>query len=168
MLRFETELKTIKQSDVYAQVTQTANKDLNLWLAAGLKEVQALRQCNWKVDDAVFFNSKKDRCHLLLVLQDKDKNAELDYVNMMYGALVNKRWTIYYLSFPNLVFERQYMTKSKQIPIPIPTLAKLAHQTVLNGYYNHDGSINDAYIDEAYTANVVARHKLFLKKIPSE
>jgi hypothetical protein len=165
--RFQIELKSIKQTKVYAEVQKTANRDLNLWLSAGLEEVEALHNCNWKVDDAVFFNTKKDRCYLLLVMQDKDSSAELDYVNVMYGALINDHWTVYYLSFPNLVYPREYITKSRHTPIPMSTLAKLAEETLANGYYNNDGSINDAYIDGAYTPEVVARHKVFLKKIRS-
>jgi archaellin len=163
--RFMEQMATNNKTQVYQLVRTKAEQSLKDWLNLGLRETQVLRDCNWKVDDGIFFNSKLNRCYLLLLLQDKDTNAELDYVYMMYGALINKKWTIYYLSFPNLVFPRTQITKSNHIPIPLTTLSRLSRAELLKEYYNSDGSINDSFIDRALTPDVIRRHEEFLENI---
>lgn len=162
-IMFEEQLKELKGTKPYQDVQASANASLNKWLADGLEDVQVLNDCNWKVDDAVFFNSKKDRCYLLLLIQDKDRNAELDYVYVMYGALEHDQWDIYFESLPGLVFPRDRYSKDKA-PVPLDTLSKASREEALRGYYKADGSINDEYVEKVYTADFKKRHEAFLKK----
>jgi hypothetical protein len=163
-VKFEEQLQANKTTKDYQQVQLQANSDLKKWLADSLEQVMMLKDCNWKVDEAIFFNSKRTRCYLLLLLQDKDKQAELDYAYQMYAALESNKWTIYFASFPNMVFPRERVTKSKNTPIPLVTLSTLARGELLRSYYKADGSINDTYIDEAYTTEVKQRQAEFLLK----
>jgi hypothetical protein len=160
---FEEQLNEVKGTKAYQDVQKSASDSLNQWLAAGLEEVQVLNDCNWKVDDAVFFNTKKDRAYLLLLLQDKDKEAELDYVYVMYGALENEKWNIYFLSLPNLVFPRERLSDDKHKPVPLEELSRLARQEILKGYYK-GGVINDEYVEKAYTEELRRRHTKFLNQ----
>ena len=163
-MKFEQQLAANKTTKDYQQVQLQANTELRKWLADSLEDVIVLKDCNWKVDEAVFFNSKLTRCYLLLLLQDKDKQAELDYVYQMYAALEDDKWTIYFASFPNMVFPREQVMKSKYKPIPLATLSTLAREELLRSYYKPDGTVNDAYIDEAYTPEVKQRQAEFLLK----
>ncbi|WP_158799334.1 hypothetical protein [Pedobacter sp. L105] len=161
---FEEQLKQLRGNKTYQDVLVTANKSLNKWLADGLEDVLVLNDYNWKVDDAVFFNSKKNRCYLLLIIQDKDLNATLDYIYVMYGALEHGKWTIYFEGLPGLVFPRDRYSKNKNAPIPLDTLSKAGREEALRGYYNNNGSINDEYIEKAYTEELRRRHEKFLNK----
>ncbi|MBB6272671.1 hypothetical protein HDF26_003128 [Pedobacter cryoconitis] len=160
---FEEQLNAIKGTKSYQDVQKSANESINQWLAAGLEEVQVLKECNWKVDDAVFFNTKKDRAYLLLLLQDKDKDAELDYVYVMYGALENEKWTIYFVSLPNLVFPRERLSGDKHQPVPLAELSRLARQEILKGYYK-GAAINDEYVEKVYTEDLRNRQARFLNQ----
>lgn len=158
---FEGELAKLKGTQAYEDVKKSANDSLKKWLADDLNEVKVLNECNWKVDDAVFFNTKKDRAYLLLLLQDKDRNAELDYVYVMYGALEGNKWSIYFLSLPNLVFPRERLNKDKHQPVALSVLSQFARDEVLKGYYKSN-VINDKYIDEVYTEDLRRIHARFL------
>lgn len=161
---FEEQLKELKGTKTYQDVQVSAHSSLNEWLADGLEDVQVLNDCNWKLDDAVFFNSKKDRCYLLLLIQDKDPGAELDYVYVMYGALEHDQWKIYFDALPGLVFPRDRYSKDKNAPISLDTLSKAGREEALRGYYKADGSINDEYVEKVYTEDFRKRHEAFLKK----
>lgn len=163
-IMFEEQLKGLKSTKTYQDVQASAISSLNKWLADSLEDVQVLNDCNWKLDDAVLFNSKKDRCFLLLLIQDKDPKAELDYVYVMYGALENGKWTIYYDALPGLVFPRDRYSKNKNAPIPLDTLSKAGREEALRGYYMNNGSINDEYVEKVYTADFRKRHEEFLNK----
>ena len=88
--KFNDQLKKSKLTQPYKEVLSSARHNLQQWIADGVEEVQILKECKWKVDDAIFFNSKQDRCYLLLLMQDNAPDAEVDYVYLMYGAVENQ------------------------------------------------------------------------------
>lgn len=161
---FEDQLKEYKETEPYKQVQSAANSDLNHWIADGLEEVEILKECTWKLDDAVFFNTKKDKCYLLLLIQDKAKDAEIDYVYLMYGALENHKWKIYFSSLPNYVYLRERLKLPKNTPVPMEILSKLSRQEMLKGYYKSNGNIDDNFVEKAYTPLLKERHIKFLNK----
>lgn len=160
---FEAQIEKQKGTEPYETVKESAVNSLKKWLADGLEEVQVLNNCNWKVDDAVFFNTKKDRAYLLLLLQDKDRDAELDYVYVMYGALEAGKWNIYFLSLPNLVFPRARFSSDKHQPVPLDKLAELAREELLKGYYKGN-TINDQYVEKINLDELKSRHAKFLNQ----
>lgn len=159
---YNEQLPFLKETKVYKDVQERAHEELKKWLSIGLKEVRVLDDCNWKVDDAVFFNNLKNKCYLLLLLQDKAADAELDYVYVMYGALEHNKWTIYFVSLPSMVFPRNRFSKDKYKPIPLPILSQYAREEVLRDYYKAGGTINDAFIESNYTSDLKKRHQEFL------
>jgi hypothetical protein len=99
----------ITKMDTTAQeeVKTAARQILTSWLTEGIEGVQFLRGSEWKIDDQVFLNSKNDKGYLLLLNQDKDPQAELDYVQVLYASKEEGKWNIYLESLPNLVIPRK-------------------------------------------------------------
>jgi len=161
---FEDQLQEYKITQPYKEVQDAAAKDLKQWITDDLEEVELLKECTWKVDDAVFFNTKKDKCYLLLLIQDNAKEAEIDYVYQMYAALEEGKWKIYFSSLPNYVYLRERLNLPKNTPVPMETLSRLSRQEMLKGYYQGSGTINDNFVDKTYTPLLKERHIKFLNK----
>lgn len=161
---FDAQLDVFKKNDSYHEVQTSANKSLKKWVAEDLRDIQVLKKCNWKLDDAVFFNSKKDRCYLLLLIQDKDTLAKQDYVYVMYGALENEKWNIYFTGLSTMVFSRDKYSKDEHEPISMAALSLLSREEVLHDYYKANRRINDEYVNKAYTQELKKKQETFLKK----
>lgn len=161
---FDAQLDVFKKNDSYHEVQTSANKSLKKWIAEDLRGIQVLKKCNWKLDDAVFFNSKKDRCYLLLLIQDKDTLAKQDYVYVMYGALENEKWNIYFTGLSTMIFSRDKYSKDEHEPVAMATLSLLSKEEVLHDYYKANRHINDEYVNKAYTQELKKKQETFLKK----
>ena len=161
---FEDQLKEYKVTTAYKEAFAAAGNDLEKWIAEGVAEVQILKECKWKVDDAIFFNTRKDRCYLLLLIQDNAPNAEVDYVYLMYGALEDTKWKIYFSSLPNYVYLRARLKLAKSTPVPMKLLSKLSREELLKGYYHRNGDIDNAFVNKAYTTMLKERHLKFLSE----
>ncbi|AMP97633.1 hypothetical protein AY601_0686 [Pedobacter cryoconitis] len=161
---FDAQLDVFKENDIYHDVQTTTNKNLKKWLSEDLKDIQVLKKSNWKLDEAVFFNSRKDKCYLLLLVQDKDTLAKLDYVYLMYGALEQEKWNIYFTGLPTLAFPRDKYSKNEHEPIAMPTLSLLSREEILQDYYKANRRINDEYVNKAYTLDLKKKQATFLKK----
>jgi hypothetical protein len=88
----------------------------------------------------VFFNTKKDKAYLLLLIQNNDRSAELDYVYLMYAARKDGKWNVYFSSLPNYVFPRERFGNNKTISFE--QLSKISRNELLKGYLNGSGEIN--------------------------
>lgn len=161
---FDAQLDVFKKNDIYHEVQIAANKSLKKWLAEDLRDVQVLKKSNWHLDDAVFFNSRKDKCYLLLLIQDKDTLAKLDYVYLMYGALEHEKWNIYFTGLSTMAFPRDKYSKDEHEPVPMATLSLLSREEVLQNYYKANRRINDEYVNKAYTQELKKKQETFLKK----
>lgn len=160
---FDAQLDVFKQNDSYHEVQTATNKSLKKWVAEDLRDIQVLKKCNWKLDDAVFFNSKKDRCYLLLLLQDKDPLAKQDYVDVMYGALAKEKWNICFTGLSTMVFSRDKYSKDDHEPVSMATLSLLSREKILQDYYKGNRHINDEYVNKAYP-ELKKKLETFLKK----
>lgn len=161
---FDAQLDVFKKNDIYHDVQATANKSLKKWLSEDLKDIQVLKKSNWKLDDAVFFNSRKDKCYLLLLVQDKDTPAKLDYVYLMYGALEREKWNIYFTGLSTMAFSRDKYNKNEHEPIAMNMLSLLSREEILQDYYKANRHINDEYVNKAYTPDLKKKQATFLKK----
>lgn len=159
---FEEQLTEYKLTRPYKEVISSARHYLDQWIDEGVEEVQILKECKWKVDDAVFFNTKKDRCYLLLLMQDNAQDAEVDYVYLMYGALEDHHWKIYFSSLPNYVYLRERLKLPKSTPVPMDVLSRLSREELLKGYYKSDGNIDNSFVNRVYTNALKSRHLKFL------
>ncbi|KIO77108.1 hypothetical protein TH53_11290 [Pedobacter lusitanus] len=162
---YDAQLDVFKKNDTYHEVQSVTHKTLKKWIAEDLQGVRILKKSDWKLDDAVFFNSKKDRCYLLLLIQDKDPKAELDYVYILYGAKENEQWTLYFSGLPTLVFPRKEGDDGKYQPVAMTTLSLLSKDEILKSYYKANRRINDEYVNKAYTAELKKKQQLFLQKM---
>jgi hypothetical protein len=159
---FDQLLTDYKLSPAYADVRNAAMQDLNKWIQADLEEVHILTECRWKLSDDVFFNTKKDRAYLLLLIQDNDKSAELDYVYLMYAAKKDVKWNLYFSSLPGYVFPRKRFGSNKTISFD--QLSKISRNELLKGYLDGSGKINDRFVDKAFTPDLLKRHISFLNQ----
>lgn len=145
------------------EVSRSANEKISSWLAEGVTGVQFLKNSNWKIDDEVFLNSKKDKGYLLLLNQDKDADAELDYVQTLYAVKENGQWSIYLASLPNLVVPRQ-KENGRFKANTLAVLSDAGKKEINSRYKNMTGGINDDFIDQEYTPDLKKNHELFLAK----
>lgn len=160
---FEDQLKEYKLTRPYKEVISSADHYLQQWIDEGVEDVKILKECKWKVDDAVFFNTKKDKCYLLLLMQDNALEAEVDYVYLMYGALEDHHWKIYFSSLPNYVYLRERLNLPKSTPVSMDVLSNLSREEFLKGYYK-SGHIDDSFVNNAYTNALKEKHLKFLNK----
>lgn len=161
---YDAQLDVFRKNEIYTEVRSAANKTLKKWITQDLEDIHVLKSCNWKVDDAVFFNTKKDKCYLLLLIQDKNTKAELDYVYVMYGALEHNQWVIYFTGLSTMVFPRKEAGNDHYIPVPLTTLSMLSRDDILKHYYKANRHINDEYVNKAYTPELKKKRELFLQK----
>ncbi|MBB5638783.1 hypothetical protein HDF26_000635 [Pedobacter cryoconitis] len=161
---FNAQLDVFKKNETYNVVQSDTHKALKKWINEDLEGVHILKKCNWKLDDAVFFNSKKDRCYLLLLIQDKNKKAELDYAYLMYGALEHDQWVIYFTGLPTMVFHREKADNDQYKPISMANLSLLSRDKILKHYYKANRHINDEYVNKAYNTELKKKQELFLQK----
>ncbi|MEJ2880521.1 hypothetical protein [Pedobacter sp. GR22-6] len=155
----ENTLKANEQHPSYQVLQDVVKKQLRSWIADGIEDTQVLTECPWKIDEAVFFNSQKDRAYLLLLIQDDLEGAKLDYVYVMYAALEKKHWNIYFAGLPNLIFPR-----SGNQPASWNELSQMARAELSKQYLNPQGQINDQFVNQAYTADLKAKQAKFLTK----
>lgn len=156
----EKKLTEYKSMPVYHTVHTAANSALNNWLNDSLTDIEVLKECIWKVDDALLFNTEKNRAYLLLLIQDQLPQAEMDYVYVMYAALEDEKWNIYFAGLPNLVFPRD---RFKHQPLSFAQLSKLSRQQLLPSYLNRNGEVNDDFVNDAYTQDLKAKQLKFLQ-----
>lgn len=149
--------ETVSKADM--EVLKPAKDAVDLWLASDVEGVQFLKTSNWKIDDKVFLNSTEDKGYLLLLNQDKDTNAELDYVQLLYAAKENGKWVIYLASLPNLVIPRE----KENGMFKTNSLTKLAEkgEKEIN---NITARGNDDLINREYTPGLKRNQSLFLAK----
>lgn len=152
-----------KVNMVEQEVLKSANEKISSWLAEGVAGVQFLKNSNWKIDNEVFLNSKRDKGYLLLLNQDKDAEAELDYVQTLYAAKENGQWNIYLASLPNLVVPRQ-KENGRFKANSLTVLSEVGKKEINSRYKNGGGTINDDFIDQEYTPDLKKNHDLFLAK----
>lgn len=149
-----------KTDKTHQKIHALAISKLDLWLSKNLEEVQVLKECNWRLDSMVVLNSTKDRAILLLDIQDKQQQAELDYVYIMYAAKNNLHWQIFFAGLPNIVYERARYAAGK--PITLQKLAELSRAHIIASYFNKDGKVIDKRVNKFYTADLTAKNKKFL------
>lgn len=157
----EEKLLEYKLNPAYNVVLNEAKVKLHEWMLAGLEDADFLNECKWKFDDAVLFNSRKDRALLLLLIQDNALHAELDYCYMIYAALYQGKWNIYFAGLPNMVFPRNRFGNK---PISFNKLSEIARAEILNSYLYKNGEVNDAFVMGMYNEDLKAKHLKFLNK----
>lgn len=162
-----TEMKTEKktQMDTTAQkeVKNAARQTLASWLADGIEGVQFLKESEWKIDEKVLLNSSKNRGCLLLLNQDRDPQAELDYIQILYAGKEDGKWNIYLESMPNLVIPRR-KENGRFVPNTISQLAEAGQREIDREYKNGHGKVDDELINRQFNEELKKNHQRFLSR----
>ncbi|RZJ82129.1 MAG: hypothetical protein EOO20_24670 [Chryseobacterium sp.] len=145
------------------EVKVAARQALNLWLAEGIEGVQFLSTSEWKIDEQVFLNSSNDKGYLLLLNQDKDPQAAVDYVQVLYASKEEGKWNIYLESLPNLVIPRKKKNGSF-VANTLEQLAAAGAKEIGRQYKSGNGAINDEFINKESDDNLKKNHQRFLAR----
>lgn len=145
------------------EVKIAARQILASWLAEGIEGVQFLSTSEWKIDEAVFLNSSHDKGYLLLLNQDRDPQAALDYVQVLYASKEEGKWNIYMESLPNLVLPRKKENGSF-VANTLDQLAAAGEKEIGRHYRNGDGGINDGFINKEFNEDLKKNHQRFLSR----
>lgn len=157
----EQQYKTDNTSNM--EIKTAAEKAIATWQAEGIRGIQFLKTSTWKIDDEVFVNSTNDRAYLLLLTQDQDTAAELDYVQVLYAAKVDGSWNVYLQSLPNLVVPRKKADGKFQAS-SLEELSAVGRKQFSGQYKNSKGVINDEFINQEYNDDLKRNHERFLSK----
>ncbi|WP_342331178.1 hypothetical protein [Pedobacter sp. FW305-3-2-15-E-R2A2] len=145
------------------ELKTAAHQILTSWLAEGIEGVQFLKGSEWKIDEQVFLNSSNDKGYLLLLNQDKDPQAELDYVQVLYASKEDGKWNIYLESLPNLVIPRKKENGSF-VANTLSQLAAAGEKEIGRQYKNGNGEINDEFINKEFNEDLKKNHQRFLSR----
>jgi len=122
--------KYLNQVSNDSQITDLRNclrDSVKSWIDKGLYYVLYLEKTNWKIDDAIFLNGKKDKALLLILIQPNDDLFGVDYVKIIGAEKVNEKWRFYYASYPISVFERKGLQKNS-----LDSIGRLARWELIN------------------------------------
>lgn len=103
---FRTYLADLKTDNEYKIVKSRLKDSLQSWIDRGLYEVLFLKKVDWQIDDAVFFDKKKEKALLLILVRVKDAQFPDDYVKTIGAEKVGGSWLFYYVSYPVTLFRR--------------------------------------------------------------
>lgn len=154
-----TKIDTIAQKEVKVAAQQI----LTSWLVEGIEGIQFLSTSEWKIDDQVFLNSSNDKGYLLLLNQDKDPQAALDYVQVMYASKEDGKWNIYLESLPNFVIPRKKENGSF-VANTLNQLAAAGEKEIGRQYKSDNGEINDEFINKEFNEDLKKNHQRFLSR----
>lgn len=145
------------------EVKIAASQILTSWLANGIEGVQFLNNSEWKIDDQVFLNSNHDKGYLLLLNQDKDPQAAVDYVQILYASKEDGKWNIYLESLPNLVIPRK-KDNGSFVANTLVQLAEVGKKEIHLHYKDGNDEMNDKFINKEFNEDLKKNHQRFLAR----
>ena len=102
LLCYEQNLEILKKEKIYSDILTSAIKTIptikNRYDREFLKDSYVKR---WKLDDAVFLNTKRDKCALLILEQSAD-DLRLDAVHIVQGTFKDNKWNFSYSRLPDV------------------------------------------------------------------
>lgn len=103
---FREYLNTISRDSEYAVIRAGLHDSINSWINRGLDPLQFYKHTDWKIDSAVFFDSKKEKALLLILVMVKSSSFPMDYVKTIGAEKINGKWEYYYSSYAVIDCER--------------------------------------------------------------
>ncbi|WP_207428312.1 hypothetical protein [Pedobacter sp. SYSU D00535] len=100
---FKSSLESLKGQEIYSEIQTAAFKVIPSLKNADNRSVIADTSFikKWKIDDAVFLNSKRDKC-LLLLLEQTSSDMKLDRIEIIQGTLINIAWCFSFGRLPEI------------------------------------------------------------------
>lgn len=145
------------------ELKMAAHHILSSWLVEGIEGVQFLRTSDWKIGERVFLNSTNDKGYLMLLNQDKDPHAVLDYVQVLFASKEEGKWKVYMESLPNLVIPRK-KEKGSYTANSLSQLSAAGEQELGRLYARGNRVINDELIDKQLNEELKKNHQRFLSR----
>ena len=123
------------------------------------------RNTYWEIDSNVYFNSRNEAAIVLILRQDHNINAKMDFINFIYARKNLSHWKFYFITLPVLNIERYYTSKKDPLNlITINELSEIGKNEIIKGGYFKEGTcaINNSYIDKWYNPDLENEHMKFL------
>ena len=116
--------------DFYYSIYNQANDTIQSWIDNKIKYYARKIIDNWQLDSLVCFNSKKDKCIMLLETQAVD--GEMDYIEYLYGIKIKGQW--YFISGETMCLPREYYQEDIYTPLSFNKIEELAVKHIFRGY----------------------------------
>ena len=147
---------------LFTEIRDGLKDTLKNWIYVEKYEnVQGFLNDNWKIDEAVFINSKKDNAILLVLEQDTTKYISvpsddgvsekiipttLDYIKLIYANKEVGYWHYYYQTLPLYTARREEIVNGLSIPVTFEKLSFIGRRNVLYDYYKKGTcNVNDKF-----------------------
>jgi hypothetical protein len=144
---FQDYLNEIHSSRDYVETRTNLKDTIQSWIDRNIYELLFYKKVNWKIDDAVFFDAKKEKALLLLIVQPKDSLYPSDYVKIIGAEKINGSWEFYYASYADLYYNRN---RNGYRPYSLAILSKSGREDLMNDGFiscSLGCSVNYDYID---------------------
>lgn len=144
---FRDYLNSITQDKEYAAIKDGLEDSIRSWIDRGLDPVQFFHHADWKVDSVVFFDKKKERAVLLVLVRTNSISHPLDYVKTIGAEKINGKWEYYYASYAVIECQRSSNNNSAY---SFSDLARIGRDELINDGFvecNLGCHINYDYID---------------------
>jgi len=155
-------LATVKGDIRYTAVYNGARDTINKWIDLGIRKVQVLKTVDWRIDSLIFFDRSMDRCLLLVVEEDPDSSARLNYAQLIGGEWKEQQWHFFFAGFPFFTVRKELSDEeqSKRMDrIAYRVIKSLAKSGL---FVKGTCEINSAYIDQWFTDELYKSHKDWL------
>lgn len=160
---YETQLAALKQTLLYTDVKSQALDSLHSWINNGIMAsgIPPLRNgFEWKIDDAIFFNSNKTKVIFLILEKDTVSNAKSDYLQFYFGVRIKQHWQFYFKSLLTMYIPRKQNEEYKAHSFE--ELSATGIKQVLQEYYKRGTcNIDDKFFDYDLK-NLQEKHENFL------
>ena len=144
--------QTLNEKDSLTAVIHSAAIDtIKSWINADLTYFHKFNQASldeaeWKIDDFVLINTKKDKCVLSMLIR-LFYNPSQDDIYFILGEKYQGKWWFY--QGPDLVILQENYTDDKAMTaLSFNTLSEIAQRNSLNWYYIEKG--NGACLKELF------------------
>lgn len=99
----------------------------------------------------------------MLPNQDRDPQAEVDYVQVLYASKEEGKWNIYLESLPNLVIPRKKKNGSF-IANTLDQLVEAGNKEIHRHYEDGNDKMNDKFISKEFNEDLKKKHQRFLTR----
>lgn len=174
---FNKSLQNEELKSLTLQLKNGLNDTLQDWIYnKKYKNIQGLNGKIWKIDGAIFTNTKRDKAILLILAQDTAKYTTVpsdipyapeiikptsfDLIKLVYANKEKDSWHYYYQSMELLVIPRKEKVNGIPVPLTFEELSLTGTRNILLGYYKKGTcKYNNKFFDRWDIVNLKEQHK---------
>lgn len=161
---YNTQLDSLKATAIYGEVKNKALDSLQSWVNSGIMAsgIPRLRnRLKWRIDDAIFFNQKKDRVIFMILESDTVLGSKADYIHFYLGIKKKQDWQFYFKSLPLMYIARKTENENAH---NFEELSAIGVEQVLKEYYKSGTRIiKDSFFDYDIK-DLQEKHESFLNE----